>query len=208
MRGVSGRVVLDLLRAIRLAQLEPCAAVVLDGGGGALELALSFEGFGPAVQAQGERVELLARQAALTFERLTAADAAALWARHDAVRRASGVRVRFGTLPSRVAELWALLAPLFDALLEPSLVFYPTLGLGFVAGAASGATGLVSALEVARGAFSRGGGWLVIESAPGSLLADVDPWGPTPGGFAIMRELKQRFDPEGRLNPGRFVGGL
>jgi FAD/FMN-containing dehydrogenase len=29
-----------------------------------------------------------------------------------------------------------------------------------------------------------------------------------PPSFAIMERLKRRFDPQGRLNPGRFVGGL
>ena len=33
-------------------------------------------------------------------------------------------------------------------------------------------------------------------------------WGAVPAGFDRMRELKQRFDPNGTLNPGRFVGGL
>jgi glycolate oxidase FAD binding subunit len=47
----------------------------------------------------------------------------------------------------------------------------------------------------------------VIEDAPGELRS-LDPWGPPPPAFAIMQRLKQRFDPDGRLNPGRFVGGL
>jgi glycolate oxidase FAD binding subunit len=35
----------------------------------------------------------------------------------------------------------------------------------------------------------------------------VDVWGPVPG-LAVMRRIKERFDPDGRMNPGRFVGGL
>ncbi len=33
-------------------------------------------------------------------------------------------------------------------------------------------------------------------------------WGELPPGFDRMQELKNRFDPKGTLNPGRFVGGL
>jgi glycolate oxidase FAD binding subunit len=36
----------------------------------------------------------------------------------------------------------------------------------------------------------------------------MDVWGETPAGFEIMRRLKERFDPDGILSPGRFVGGL
>jgi FAD/FMN-containing dehydrogenase len=49
---------------------------------------------------------------------------------------------------------------------------------------------------------------LVVEAAPAELRAAIDPWGPRPPSFAIMERLKRRFDPDGRLNPGRFVGGL
>jgi FAD/FMN-containing dehydrogenase len=40
------------------------------------------------------------------------------------------------------------------------------------------------------------------------VRATVDVWGPPPPAFALMQRLKNRFDPEQRLNAGRFVGGL
>jgi glycolate oxidase FAD binding subunit len=53
------------------------------------------------------------------------------------------------------------------------------------------------------------GGSVVVESAPPELKAGLDVWGPvSPESFAIMKRLKQEFDPNGVLNPGRFVGGL
>jgi len=39
-------------------------------------------------------------------------------------------------------------------------------------------------------------------------MDNVDVWGPEPPGFQVMRRLKERFDPWGVLNPGRFIGGL
>jgi len=53
------------------------------------------------------------------------------------------------------------------------------------------------------------GGSAVVERAPAALKAQIDVWGPVaPEAFAIMERLKREFDPEGVLNPGRFVGGL
>jgi glycolate oxidase FAD binding subunit len=47
----------------------------------------------------------------------------------------------------------------------------------------------------------------VLRCAPSRCKADVDVWGPVPA-LALMRRLKDEFDPEHRLSPGRFVGGI
>jgi glycolate dehydrogenase FAD-binding subunit len=52
-------------------------------------------------------------------------------------------------------------------------------------------------------------GSVIVERAPIAVWRAVDPWGPVaPEPLALMRALKKEFDPEGILNPGRFVGGL
>jgi glycolate oxidase FAD binding subunit len=207
-RAVSGPQVLELMRALRQAQLEPCAGVVLWRSRDTLpELALSFEGFGRAVQHQAERLQRLAREQDLVCDELGAPQALALWARHDVVRRCPSLRVRIATLPSRIATLQATLEPLFEVLADAALAFYPALGLGFAAGVPIEAEPTIAALESVRATLLLDGGSLVIETAP-PALAEVNPWGPLPAGFEIMRQLKQRFDPDRRLNPGRFVGGL
>jgi glycolate oxidase FAD binding subunit len=53
------------------------------------------------------------------------------------------------------------------------------------------------------------GGSLVVERASVELKGHCDAWGSIDQGtLAIMRRIKAEFDPEGLLNPGRFVGGL
>jgi glycolate oxidase FAD binding subunit len=51
------------------------------------------------------------------------------------------------------------------------------------------------------------GGTVVLLEAPGNLKDDLDVWGPV-GGLELMRAVKRQFDPERRLAPGRFVGGI
>jgi glycolate oxidase FAD binding subunit len=63
-------------------------------------------------------------------------------------------------------------------------------------------------VEAARAALLPLSGHLVLAAAPPAVRARVDPWGPAPGSIAIMRRLKELLDPERRLAPGRFVGGI
>lgn len=51
------------------------------------------------------------------------------------------------------------------------------------------------------------GGSFLVEHAPVSLKKLIAVWGPPREEWAVMRALKQRFDPQHTLNPGRFVGG-
>ncbi|MFI0354673.1 FAD-binding oxidoreductase [Actinomadura sp. 9N407] len=51
------------------------------------------------------------------------------------------------------------------------------------------------------------GGGAVVRYAPEAVRNAIDLWGPVPA-FSLMRRVKDQFDPEHRLSPGRFVGGL
>jgi glycolate oxidase FAD binding subunit len=64
-------------------------------------------------------------------------------------------------------------------------------------------------VERARGAAADLGGHTIVRRAPPAVRRAVDPWGPIePGPMALMRALRDEFDPKRVLNPGRFVGGL
>ncbi len=52
------------------------------------------------------------------------------------------------------------------------------------------------------------GGQLVMLNAPQMLKDQLDTWGEVGSISRLMRELKNRFDPDAQLSPGRFIGGI
>lgn len=66
----------------------------------------------------------------------------------------------------------------------------------------------VALLEAWRERARSMDGTLVVERAPAPVKEKVDVWGQPDGTFALIKAIKQRFDPHGILNPGRFIGGL
>jgi len=65
-----------------------------------------------------------------------------------------------------------------------------------------------SAWETVSAAARAGGGAALLEAAPLAAKRERDVFGGDPALLALTRSLKQRFDPHGVLNPGRFMGGL
>ena len=51
-------------------------------------------------------------------------------------------------------------------------------------------------------------GRLTVESASSELKQACDIWGPAGPGARLMHNIKQQFDPQGILNPGRYVDGI
>jgi glycolate oxidase FAD binding subunit len=68
--------------------------------------------------------------------------------------------------------------------------------------AAVAAPGVLAAVRRLAGRYD---GTATVVHAPTG--AELDVWGPVRG-LALMRRVKQQFDPGQRLAPGRFVGGI
>jgi glycolate oxidase FAD binding subunit len=67
---------------------------------------------------------------------------------------------------------------------------------------------LLAYLQALEECVARYQGRRVVERAPAAVKQQCQVWG-TPGDdFALMRAIKASFDPQHRLNPGRFLGGL
>lgn len=67
---------------------------------------------------------------------------------------------------------------------------------------------VLQAILKIRGIAREAGGNAMVEYCPLSLKKQIDVWGDQPGGMEIMHRIKQKFDPLGIMNPGRFVGKI
>jgi glycolate oxidase FAD binding subunit len=114
----------------------------------------------------------------------------------DAAASAAGLDVAVGGSAAGVlhAAITAEASP-------PDVAAFVTRLRGLVSGAGSGDGS--SAVPAGAGPPARGS--VVVLSAPGPVRAAVDCWGPMPGA-KLMRAVKEQFDPEHRLAPGRLAG--
>jgi glycolate oxidase FAD binding subunit len=180
-------------------------------------LTVVFEGIEPGVEAQAAAaVELLGRvgPAAVAGPGETDAALAELGAR-PFEKADVGVKV---TCPP--AELAAVLTDLLDGPLGwvgPVSAHAGTGVLWMASDAREGelqAAGdrlvpdLARSIAEARERLAGRGGSLVLVKAPPELKRAADAWGPAGDALGLMRRVKERFDPDRRLSPGRFVGGI
>jgi len=201
---LAARDVRDLCRATAAAQVEPSSFVAARTPDGRYAAALRFEG---SARGCDEQVAALTR----SFARPLLGDDGTLRVEKQgaAARASGGVRIRLAHRPADLADVdGAALVPIAAALVDGACVAYPALGIAFCSGAAPDEERLIVALDVARAALERRGGLLVVERAPESVRARFDVFGALPASLELMKNVKRRFDPERRLNPGRFLGRL
>jgi glycolate oxidase FAD binding subunit len=197
-----------LVGKIREAQLEPTSVVAVSWGSSRFDVGVRFEGFGAGVREQRDRmVALLAPDGACQV--LDEVASAAFWDRHDSLRTAGIFRAKLTALPNAIEEIAEdVLPPLLSVLGNPGFVWYATLGLGFICGAPGSPESVASAVGRTRRLLAKGDGTLTVTAAPASIRERVDVWGSPPSALSLMKSVKARLDPDHRLNPGRFVGGI
>jgi glycolate oxidase FAD binding subunit len=159
----------------------------------------------------GERqLQLQHRLEALTF-------APSPWPSPLEGESSGGARLvlRLGTLPSQVAPVMEAATRALQPLTSDAMIIGDCgvgsvkicLGLDDLTMGAIAAP-LLGALRDVAGLVAGHGGFAVAESAPPAAKAQLEVWGAPPSSFPLLKALKHKFDPEGVLSPGRFIGGL
>jgi glycolate oxidase FAD binding subunit len=203
------------LAALLDSHLEPDRAALLDAAAlrrvglpvDPIALLLSIGSAPEAVEHQGQA---LARLAGGHGARTEEAPESA-WASLGAAV-AGPVLLRASGEPRRLLE-WVAVAQAAGARagVEPSLLAQPGHGVLQISLDPGGDLARIAAevVQPLRRALETEGGSLVVERAPIGLKSLCDVWGDISADLlAIMTRVKREFDPDGVLNPGRFVGGL
>jgi glycolate oxidase FAD binding subunit len=189
-----------LTQAVVHAQVVP-AAVELDWpADGRGELAVLLEGTDRGVEARADTTLRLLGGAASAGEDLPDGWGRLPWA--TAADRPLALKATFA--------LSGLPAVLRAAAGSPAVALRGSAGAGVLYGTVPADTPVEAAtalVERLRAACTAAGGALVVLDGPPATTDALDTWGPVPA-LALMRRVKEQFDPDRRLAPGRFVGGI
>ena len=213
--------VADFTQELRQSTLTPTAFDIWTGQNAAsndITLALRFQSLGESVLAQTERVYDMARtlgaklSQSLKAEILSDGDDAEWWATSAQHLRESPrqdtVICQIGILP---ASAVSCLATIQQKVAQTSVALQGRVHAGSGVGQLR-LTGTEldcrRVLADLRTFLNQSEGYLSVLEAPLTLKKAVEVWGYSGNALAAMRKLKERFDPQGGLNPGRFVGGL
>ena len=172
-----------------------------------LRLLVRFESIEAAVEQQAANAATLIRDCGFSARSIVGSDEEQMWAAHGRpLWDGDGAVIKVTTLPTDLAGTLSLLQTLTA---PANYAAAGRAGLGVFLVRVDGdidAQGRV--IAGLRASIPPGRGSAVIVRGPAGLRTRTDVWGPIGDGLALMRAVKERFDPAGILNAGRGPGGL
>ncbi len=192
----------QLLLAIQASKLT-FTGLQLRAAPGSAHLDVRFDGTAAGIQAQVKQVQQIAGS-------MAASDAPAnAWTSHQAIWDGAtpALLTKFSVLPAQFAAVSALVERSAGAQSLAWKIVVQSVGAGY-ARLEGNEQGLRRALPTLRDELAKMGGTLVALACPAAVKRGLDAWGPASDAQPLMVRVKQRFDPDGTLNPGRFLGGI
>ena len=121
------------------------------------------------------------------------------------------LNMKITALPSHICDILKMVAQNGDSGLEPAILAEP--GFGTVEASWFGPDDipddtLTTMIAKLRKQIFQLGGTAVVQRCPPDVKAGIDVWGEDHPGIEVMRRMKRRYDPNGIMNPGRFVGRI
>ena len=171
-----------------------------------LRLVMRFESIEESVVQQSETASKLIAESGVQARVLTASEEEEYWPRHALAADDRSALVKVSVLPTELGETLNVIERLAG---KRGYVAAGRAGAGvFLLRIAEDVQLQKRVIDGLRDVLQLGRGSAVIVKGSPELRAHVDVWGPMGDGFALMKAIKQQFDPSGILSPGRGPGGL
>ena len=184
------------------------SAIELRWSEGSGTLAVLIENMEPAVAAQVETASSLLG----AYGEPRVLDSAGGNELIDSIRRFledDEVKLKIGFMPAGLPDVMtAVLGGAERKGVTARITGHAGNGVTFVGLSGGGEEAQIGLIEELREVLVPRGGSVVVQRAPATLKKRVDAWGPVGSSLLLTRRVKERFDPRGGLNPGRFVGGI
>ena len=226
LEGADAPSLLPQARAMALSSLPLAAVELLDpldwgdtGSPGPAALVLRLLGSRDEVDAMEARIRRELGGRGDTLRRLGDEESRAFHHGLGLWEEGAELVLRLAALPTLLGDVVGLVEEWQAALEglstrgEPQVSMAAHVGAGILRVALSGISGSEGSFQGwidtvlgLRGAMEGMGGSLTVSSGPATLVREVGTWGSGGTEVALLRALKNQFDPQGILVPGRVVG--
>ncbi len=167
------------------------------GIGTELGIAVRFQSVTASVKEQVQILSAMAEKVGLEIIKYQDKKESEFWQQLSSLFHSSSpsdLISKFGTLPTSSVKLLAES--------EALAIIHGKSGLGKLK------TSEIEIVKQTRNYCQLNKGFLTLLESPPEVKENFEPWGYTGNAIDIMKKIKQQFDPNNLLSPGRFVGGI